>query len=119
MKTIAEIVRENLVLVCKKRGAYRETAVNDFIFRLVNREDLLDRKYNNSLVQTHEHHQKYMDNFIDARTERVIKLTKEVTELRSKNSQLELELNDVKQDLISKSAQIRHLEDAQVPKTST
>ena len=110
MKTIEEIVRESLVLVCKKRGSYRESAMQDFILRLVNREELLDMKYHNSLVQNHEHHQNYMNEFIDKRTERVIKLTKEVTELRSKNSQLELELQDVKQDLESKSAHIKHLE---------
>ena len=116
MKTIEEIVRESVVLICKKRGPYREAAIQDFILRMVNREELLDMKYNNSLVQNHEHHQNYMNDFINKRTDRVIKITKEVTELRSKNSQLELELEDLKQDLESKSAHIKHLEDNLNPK---
>ena len=137
MSTIREIVNNGLQQIMKSRGGYRSQKVDDFVLLLENREALKQKWTADQLKVVAETWSGYYESWAMKSTNRITQVEKErdaakleliavEEELRDvkqerdqlqqeldDNGVLDLELRDLKQDLKSKSAHIKHLEGLQ------
>ena len=124
MTTIREIVTKGVADIMKSRGGYRTAKVNDFITIIANRELLMQQIHNDSLSFLQEDSHAKREDWMQLSTKTVTDLRKQNADLNKVRDSLNLEIAcvtderdtlqmevvNLKQDLKSKSAQIKHLE---------